>query len=557
MQTGAINLVSTSSSGVQANGYSSETSVSTDGRYVVFGSEANNLVAGDTNGAGDIFIKDIQTGVTSRVSTSSVEVQANDTSYGPSVSADGRYVVFASFASNLVAGDTNGFSDIFVKDTQTGTLSRVSTSSAGVQANCDNLAPAISADGRYVVFASNASNLAAGDTTNGTDIYIKNMQTGAISLISKGEGGSGCAPSINSNGRYVVFRSAQPSLVPNDGNGKFDIFLMDMQTSTISRVTTSSTGAEANDDSDYSSSISADGRYVVFGSLASNLVAGDTNGTWDIFLKDMQTGAISLISRNSTTQGNGGSSTAKISADGKYVSFVTTSSNLVANDTNNTYDVFLADTSLLSSLTPLTGLPPVTPPVCFTKGTLIATSTGERLVETLAIGDTVTLAHGGSAAIKWIGRQSIPLSHALTDESLPVLIRAGALGENIPTQDLYVSPDHAMLFDGTLIHARALINGDSIIQLGSWSGDLEYYHIETDRHEIILANGAPAETFIDNESRQRFDNAAEYEALYPKERPMRELQLPRVKFRRQLSRITSGLLDRRAVMIPPFHARAA
>ena len=271
----------------------------------------------------------------------------------------------------------------------------------------------------------------------------------------------------------------------------------------------------------------------------------------------MQTGAISLISRNSTTQGNGGSSTAKISADGKYVSFVTTSSNLVANDTNNTYDVFLADTSLLSSLTPLTGLPPVTPPVCFTKGTLIATSTGERLVETLAIGDTVTLAHGGSAAIKWIGRQSIPLSHALTDESLPVLIRAGALGENIPTQDLYVSPDHAMLFDGTLIHARALINGDSIIQLGSWSGDLEYYHIETDRHEIILANGAPAETFIDNESRQRFDNAAEYEALYPKERPMRELQLPRVKFRRQLSRITSGLLDRRAVMIPPFHARAA
>ena len=149
------------------------------------------------------------------------------------------------------------------------------------------------------------------------------------------------------------------------------------------------------------------------------------------------------------------------------------------------------------------------------------------------------------ARIKWIGYQRRTPEFAQFDDYLPVKICAGALEENVPVRDLYLSPDHAVLVDGHLIHAQALVNGRTIIKMTEWEGDIEYYHIETENHEIIFAEGVPCETFIDNVSREQFDNYAEYQALYPYTQMMRELPLPRVKFRRQMpSAIWRRLMER-------------
>lgn len=179
---------------------------------------------------------------------------------------------------------------------------------------------------------------------------------------------------------------------------------------------------------------------------------------------------------------------------------------------------------------------------CFSKGTAITTPAGERAVETLAIGDEVLNTEGQSVAVKWIGRQTLSSFTARLSGELPVCISAGALGNGLPRRDLLVSPGHALLVDGVLVNAAALVNGISIVKLQAWQGDVEYFHIETEAHEMILAEGTPAETFIDTVSRERFDNHAEYVALYPNAPAMVELELPRVTHARQLSRFTERRL---------------
>ena len=187
------------------------------------------------------------------------------------------------------------------------------------------------------------------------------------------------------------------------------------------------------------------------------------------------------------------------------------------------------------------------PPVCFVRGTLIQTAFGPRPVEDLQVNDRLSFyvepTSNDSAKVKWIGRQTFHPAMADLIDYLPIKISANALGPGHPFQDLYVSPDHAVLFDSTLIHAKALINGTSIVQMNEWAGDVEYFHIETEDHELIYANGVPAETFIDNVSRKQFDNYAEFEALYPGAPMMTELDLPRVLFCRQLSTQTARRLS--------------
>jgi hypothetical protein len=170
------------------------------------------------------------------------------------------------------------------------------------------------------------------------------------------------------------------------------------------------------------------------------------------------------------------------------------------------------------------------------KGTHIRTIDGQITVECLSeINGHVNLkTSGGVTLIRWIGYQRRTPEFAQFQDYLPVKISAGALEDNIPIRDLYLSPDHAVLIDGHLIHAKALVDGKSITQMSDWVGDIEYYHIETEAHEIIYAEGVPCETFIDNVSREQFDNYAEYQALYPNTRMMKELPLPRIKFKRQL-----------------------
>ncbi len=170
--------------GSEANDSSLFPAISADGRYVAFTSLASNLVPGDTNGVQDIFVHDRQTGKTTRVSVDSAGSEVNGISILPAISADGRYVAFTSFASNLVAGDTNGLTDIFVHDRQTGKTTKVSVDSAGSEANGFSLLPVISADGRFVTFTSFASNLVAGDRNGVQDVFVHDRQTEETARVS-------------------------------------------------------------------------------------------------------------------------------------------------------------------------------------------------------------------------------------------------------------------------------------------------------------------------------------------------------------------------------------
>jgi Tol biopolymer transport system component len=217
----------------------------------------------------------------------SLEVEGNSNSFRPSISGDGRYVAFASRASNLVAGDTNGSDDIFVRDTVNATTTRVSVGIAGVEGNNNSFRPSISGDGLFVAFGSRASNLEVGDINGSDDIFVHDTVTATttrVSVDSLGVEGNNNSfrPSISGDGRYVAFGSRASNLVAGDTNASDDIFVHDTVNMTTTRVSVGSAGVEGNNNS-FRPSISGDGRYVAFGSHASNLVAGDTNGSDDIF----------------------------------------------------------------------------------------------------------------------------------------------------------------------------------------------------------------------------------------------------------------------------------
>jgi hypothetical protein len=176
--------------------------------------------------------------------------------------------------------------------------------------------------------------------------------------------------------------------------------------------------------------------------------------------------------------------------------------------------------------------------VCFLTGTMIATPDGERPVETLEIGDIILTADGSTRAIRWLGRQSVVSVFANPLRSYPIRIAAGVLGDGLPQRDLFLSPDHALLVDGVLVQAGALVNNTSVTRVMRPGERFTYYHIETTDHALILAEGAPAETFVDNVSRRTFDNYAEYEALHGEETVIPELDQPRAVSQRQVPRAT-------------------
>jgi hypothetical protein len=288
-------------------------------------------------------------GTTTRVSVSSAGVQGNDHSGFPVLSAGGRFAAFTSRATNLVPGDSNGVEDVFVRDRRTGTTRRMSVSSTGSQANGDSGGASISAGGRFVAFGSSASNLVPGDTNNATDTFVRDRWTGTtrrVSVSSTGAQGNGDSrgPSISAGGRFVAFTSRATNLVPGDTTDWEDIFVRDRLTGTTTQVSVSSTGAQANSFND-NPSISADGRFVAFLSVASNLVPGDTNdSSIDIFLRDRRTGTTRQVSVSSAgAQGNGDSFGPTVSAGGRFVAFYSYASNLVPGDTNTTFDSFVRD----------------------------------------------------------------------------------------------------------------------------------------------------------------------------------------------------------------------
>jgi Ca2+-binding RTX toxin-like protein len=364
-----ITRVSVDSAGNQGNqGLYSLTSpsISPDGRFVAFYSYATNLVPGDTNNYRDIFLRDTLTNTITRVSVDSAGNQANADSFSPSISTDGRFVAFYSYATNLVPGDTNDNSDIFVRDTLTNTTTRVSVDSAGNQADNELYKgsgfPSISADGRFVAFYSSSADFVPGDTNDTYDIFVRDTLTNTntrVSVDSAGNQGNNASvsvgpistsgsssPSISADGRFVAFYSYSSNLVLGDTNDKPDIFVRDTLTNTTTRVSVDSAGNQALDASfDFDTSISANGRFVAFSSSASNLVPGDTNDANDIFVRDTLTNTTTRVSVDSAgNQALSGSINPSISANGRFVAFHSSASNLVPGDTNDANDIFVRDT---------------------------------------------------------------------------------------------------------------------------------------------------------------------------------------------------------------------
>ncbi|UQN10823.1 NPCBM/NEW2 domain-containing protein [Deinococcus sp. QL22] len=347
IQAGTTTRASVANDGSQSNGYALNPSISVDGRWVVFVSNASNLVPGDTNGHRDVFVRDLQAGTTTRVSLANDGSQSNSGSFNfnSSISADGRLIAFSSFASNLVPGDTNGDRDVFVRDLQAGTTTRVSLANDGSQSNGFSDQSSISADGRWVVFNSYASNLISSDTNNQSDVFMRNLQTGTTTRISLANDGSQSnnlsdQPSISADGRWVAFNSFASNLIPNDTNGATDVFVRDLQAGTTTRVSLTNDGAQSTGFSD-KPVISSDGRWVAFNSDANNFVPGDTNGATDVFVRDLQMSTTTRINvKRDGLQSTGLTLQPSISADGHSVAFYSDADDLVPGDTNGTFDVF-------------------------------------------------------------------------------------------------------------------------------------------------------------------------------------------------------------------------
>ncbi len=356
--------VSVTSAELEAHGGDSlDAAVSGDGRYVAFSSKATDLVAGDGNAKSDVFVRDRVNGTTERVSVDSSEAEATggDSQYA-SISADGRFVAFSSEATNLVASDTNDDTDIFLRDRTNGTTERVSVSSSEAQGDGGvSEHSSLSADGRFVAFESYQTGLVANDVGGQQDIFVRDRTAGTteqVNLTSTDQpapNGFHSLPAISANGNLVAFFSSSTGLVPEDTSYVSDIYVRDRGAGTTQRVSVNSNEEEAI----YScqsppcqlaqsygpAAISGDGRYIAFSSDGDNLAPGDTNPSADLFLRDMQLGTTERVNLNNAgeeTLGGGGYQPS-LSTDGRFVAFETPAYNLVAGDNNGGSDVFVRD----------------------------------------------------------------------------------------------------------------------------------------------------------------------------------------------------------------------
>ena len=340
-----ITHVSVSSDGTPANSFTASTAnaVSADGRIVVFDSDSETLLPDDTSYHTDVFAHDRQTGITKRVSVSSSGEQGRDRSENPAISANGRFVVFTSLAENLVSDDFDFKEDVFVHDLQTGTTERVGFDTTG-----DGLTAVISADGRYVAYESNSINLVPDDTNGWQDIFVIDRQTGVTERVSVTSSGAQAiygafAPSISADGRFVAFASYSDNFIVGDTNQQSDIFVHDRQSGTTELVSISSNGELSNNASERPI-ISADGRFITFTSRADNLVSGNNFGSDQIYVHDRQTrttelASISMNGQIPTIESIGSS----ISGDGRFVAYRSLDDTIVPGDDNAYEDVFVYD----------------------------------------------------------------------------------------------------------------------------------------------------------------------------------------------------------------------
>lgn len=347
VKRGEARLLSANEAGAPGNGASRHPSLSADGRWVAFESEATDLVSGDGNGVSDIFLHDGRTHRTRRVSLSSSGGEANGRSYGATLSGNGRFLAFVSEASNLVEGDGNGAADVFLHDTRTGHSRRISVASSGSEAGGASGSPAISADGRWVAFVSAAANLADDDRNGSADVFVHDRKTGRTRRVSLGGAGEANgysdSPAISAGGRWVAFASSATNLVESDGNDRPDVFLRDLRNGKTRRISLAGDGTEAAGAS-FRPSLSRSGRHLAFLSDAPNLVPGDKNGHADVFVYDRKTSHIRRVSvASGGGEGDGDSFDPSLSPSGRHAVFGSLAANLVEHDGNDSADLFLHD----------------------------------------------------------------------------------------------------------------------------------------------------------------------------------------------------------------------
>jgi Tol biopolymer transport system component len=365
-RAGDTERVSVDGIGVEGDDTSSDPEISASGRFVVFESDATNLAptVGPTNSFQDVFVHDRKTGETARVSVDSQGLEGNAGSDSPSISANGRFVAFASDATNLAPtpGLTNLFRDVFVHDRKRGETTRASVDAAGVEGDAASSSPAISADGRYVAFESDAASLVPSDTNDMTDVFVHDRKTGETTRVSRASptvaatargsfgtpqpNGPSSNPVVSANGRYVAFESLATNLVPGLGQNAFrDVFVHDRKTGETRRVSVDSAGAEGDEPS-ANPSISANGRYVAFESLATNLVPGDEEGL-HVFVHDRKTGETTLVSLAPECAAMAvACSSPDISASGRYVAYQARDGNVGGDSDVFVYDRKTGETAL-------------------------------------------------------------------------------------------------------------------------------------------------------------------------------------------------------------------
>ena len=332
---GTTELLAQTGKGTPQAGTSSAPAITPDGKWAAFASDSTELVPSGNNTFDDVFIKDLTTGAIERVSDGWDGSPGNGDSGGPTVSADGRVIAFTSDAWNLVPDDANHEYDVFVHDRTTGLTTRISVGPNGEEGDDQSTLPYVSADGRYVAFQTLATNLGNHPGAFFPDVLVhdrvtgKNVPVGIDYQTGHPDPLGSERAVLSADGRYVAFESQSSRLVPGDTNGDYDIFVRDLWMGTTTRVNVSGTGEQANDGSS-EASISADGRYVAFFSSASNLVPGDTNGVRDVFVRDRTLGTTRLVSVNTAgMQGNDRSETGALSPDGTFIAFSSESTNLV------------------------------------------------------------------------------------------------------------------------------------------------------------------------------------------------------------------------------------
>jgi Tol biopolymer transport system component len=357
LQQNTTTLVSRANgpSGAKAIGNSFVGGISADGRFVSFNSSANNLGSA-TDTSADVFVRDLQQDTTTLVSraTGVAGAEGNGSSEAGNLSANGRFVVFTSQSTNL-PDDGDAGADLFVRDLQQNTTALVSRDSGatGAKGNGESFFPEISANGRFVVFQTRATNF-PGDNENGFDIWMRDLQLSTTTLVSRGNGAAGTKgngpsgePAISADGRFVAFFSGAANLHPDDSDTTSDVFVRDVQQSTNTLVSraTGANGVKGNSFGSSDPEISADGRYVTFGSNSTNLHPNDPDGTLDVLVRDVQQQTTTLVSRASGNgpKGNEGSFEPAISGDGRFVYFPSLATNLSPEDGDTGADGFLRD----------------------------------------------------------------------------------------------------------------------------------------------------------------------------------------------------------------------